>query len=1038
MATIDSKSSSNYPSARWSLDYTIGSSSAGKTTVNYTLYTRGRSGYSSNTALATFCYMKIYDTNGTLLKSYSYDSTSAISFTGQSRDSGSFTVYHDDAGYGGFRVDFNVQFYPYTAQAGLTSSETVDIPTISFAYTKCSAPTSITASGIVAPNGEVLISWSGANDGASNSISGYDIYWKISSNGAAPSTSNNDGKKSVSTTSKSGSATINIGNATRGHTVVFGIVAKGSAGASYYSGIKTGGNVKINSLPTKPSSGSVSPEVISSKGGEVTFTIHTGTDIDSSQTIGLRYATSVSGERKACGTSFTLNLKTGGSYYFWSYDGLEDSAEYIKLNVSVNTTPTVSIVASGTTQQVDSANALSNATYVLNPTITLTNDNNGQQKNNKYNYYIHYSTNNSSWTKQVLWKDDQSNKKTIDDIRTLGYFDLTENGYYYYFSATRNDGLDVSTEVNTSSEKFYIPKRPKLIGIYNTQNYSNINIAEFQGYFSKALSFRFQKDTGYNSLKIYHNSGLIETIPLKTEGNYLCGQWLNNNLTKGTYNFSGEIGHIGNNFYNQAITLGSLYKIENLEAKNLTAKKDFQVYASDTSYSFSIYNTFNVDYDELTSSKYKEYGILDIEKSFYARITIDGKSGKEQFLTIAEKADGMNTVSHTIYFTLTSEQLYNMLPEIENKDKTYVGMLTVGFADVFDNHTETSINYIINYGSIPIASNISIKVNKNKEINTWAFLKEGMPLTISGMIQSYNSRPKLQVLINRIKDGEESGYVAFGEPIELIYKAENIENPQPTLNKPTIYTFSDIEVITIGEIIELEYKVNFKIKIVTDASEDYHYISNKLYIGDINVCGHSSQGEVILDKIDYFSYNKSYLEYQYTNINLGAPTNIDQPNYSLSLIAKLEYRNISETKYSNIINEIGINSLEDFLGTYESGISTDFVFPQDMDAFVCRMIITTTQKVSNDKESYSTTKTLYTNEQAVYNIMPTVSYRKNLLGINATNLYHSDLQNAVLVIGEHSSKNIIYFLSSAGTKKLNTSTGQLSGFVINGGTWDKI
>ena len=68
--------------------------------------------------------------------------------------------------------------------------------------------------------------------------------------------------------------------------------------------------------------------------------------------------------------------------------------------------------------------------------------------------------------------------------------------------------------------------------------------------------------------------------------------------------------------------------------------------------------------------------------------------------------------------------------------------------------------------------------------------------------------------------------------------------------------------------------------------------------------------------------------------------------------------------------------------------------------------------------------------------MPTVSYRKNLLGINATNLYHPDLQNAVLVIGEHSSKNIIYFLSSTGTKKLDTSTGQLSGFVINGGTWD--
>ena len=54
MATIDSQSSPNYPSARWSLEYTIGTSSLGKTEVSYTLYTKGRSGYSSNTALATF------------------------------------------------------------------------------------------------------------------------------------------------------------------------------------------------------------------------------------------------------------------------------------------------------------------------------------------------------------------------------------------------------------------------------------------------------------------------------------------------------------------------------------------------------------------------------------------------------------------------------------------------------------------------------------------------------------------------------------------------------------------------------------------------------------------------------------------------------------------------------------------------------------------------------------------------------------------------------------------------------------------------
>ena len=84
--------------------------------VNYTLYTKGRNGYSSNTALATFCYMNIYDTDGSLLKSYTHNSTSAISFTGQNRDSGSFTVTHNNStGKGSFTVSFSVQFYPYTS-----------------------------------------------------------------------------------------------------------------------------------------------------------------------------------------------------------------------------------------------------------------------------------------------------------------------------------------------------------------------------------------------------------------------------------------------------------------------------------------------------------------------------------------------------------------------------------------------------------------------------------------------------------------------------------------------------------------------------------------------------------------------------------------------------------------------------------------------------------------------------------------------------------------------------------------------------------
>ena len=1039
MATIDSQSSANYPSARWSLEYTIGTSSLGKTTVNYTLYTKGRSGYSSNTALTTFCYMNIYDTDGSLLENYTYDSTSAISFTGQSRSSGSFVVTHNSStGKGSFTVNFNVQFYPYTSQEGLTSSQTVSIPGTSFSYTACSAPTSITASGIVAPNGEITVSWSGASGGTSNSISGYDIYWRITSEGSAPSTSTYTNKTSISSTSSSDSTIINVGTATRGHIVVFGVVTKGSAGSSYYSRITTGGNVKINSKPSKPLGGSVSPTIIPAAGGTVTFTVSPGSDSDG-QTVGLRYATSINGARTPCTSSFSLKLTAAGTYYFWSNDGLEDSDEYITVSVSSNTKPTISIKVSGTTQET--VNILSGATYVLNPTITLTKGNNGQQNNNTYNYYIHYSTDNSTWIKKPLWEKDSSLVKTIDDIRSLGYFtELSTTGYYYYFSATRYDGLDTSDSVTTSSTKYYVSKRPSLKGMFNTQNYENINLSEFQGYFSKALSFIFDRDTGYNSLKIYNGATQIATIPLTVSDNSLRGQWLGINLSKGSYTFTGEIGYASIPFYTTKMTLGSSYKIENLEAKNLEAQTDFQVYEPNITYDFSIYNTFNMNYDELTPSKYKEYGILNISDSFYAKLKIDSAEGKKQSLIIAQTTtNGNSTTNDTLYFSLTAAQLYAMLPTtIADKNKTYTAKLIVGFRDVFGTNTETSIDYIANYSVIPECSNISIKVNDSKEVNTWEYLKESMPLTISGTVKSYNTNPQIQIQINRIKDGIQSGYVNFGSPIDLASKSSSITNITPGQGKPTIYEFSKQEIITIGELTELEYQVNFRVKVITDADSKYYFTGTKLYAGDIKVCGHTSQGAVVLNEADYSSTEvnraTSYLNYRYTNSHPGALTITDNSYYTLTLTAKLEYRKISSLNWDNATSiDIGINSLSSFLTNSNVRQSIIFSFPEDTDAFICRLALTTIQTVTNEAEEYSTTKMVYTNEQAVYNILPTVSYRKNLLGINASNL--NNYENAVVVIGEHSSKNIIYLVSSTGVKQINTSTGALDGFIIDGGEW---
>jgi hypothetical protein len=65
----------------------------------------------------------------------------------------------------------------------------------------------------------------------------------------------------------------------------------------------------------------------------------------------------------------------------------------------------------------------------------------------------------------------------------------------------------------------------------------------------------------------------------------------------------------------------------------------------------------------------------------------------------------------------------------------------------------------------------------------------------------------------------------------------------------------------------------------------------------------------------------------------------------------------------------------------------------------------------------------------VYNISPTISYRKNHLGINYKfSNTEGDFGNAVLIIGQNNTRNEIIFNGN--------DYGKLLGFSATGGTWD--
>ena len=99
-------------------------------------------------------------------------------------------------------------------------------------YTACSAPTSCSLSSTLS-TGNVILSWSGASAGTSNSITGYKIQRCESSNGS--SWGSWADLATVNSTSTSASLTVSPPS-TAGNYYKYRVLTMGSAGPSYYSG----------------------------------------------------------------------------------------------------------------------------------------------------------------------------------------------------------------------------------------------------------------------------------------------------------------------------------------------------------------------------------------------------------------------------------------------------------------------------------------------------------------------------------------------------------------------------------------------------------------------------------------------------------------------------------------------------------------------------------------------------------------------------------------------------------------------------------
>ena len=382
-------------------------------------------------------------------------------------------------------------------------------------YTTCSAPTTVIASGIVTPSGTFTVSWSGASGGTNNTISSYQIYWKVSSDGSAPTTSNYTGTKNVTSTSTSGSTSITLSSATRGYKVVCGVVARGSAGSSYYSGIKTGGSVRINDLPNQPTL-SKSDQTIPSTSNGITVTATAGSDSYSKSTPTVYYSASSNGNKIQYTDGITINPNAGEklTYYFWTYDGLEYSNSK-SITITKNNAPTISI--NGTATQVTTYNALGGTgkigsqlgyAYAIRPNITtnitgtvkitveMTAADSDSDTNSTSSYKYRYLLPNYSLTSTST---SNVNLNTYDIHTVVSKFSeeiqLTKN-IKWRLKFVLNDGIEDSEPVYYPTVgKFYaIARAPSLMGCFNQFSNSDIEDTKEREIWRK-VRMQFYNDT---------------------------------------------------------------------------------------------------------------------------------------------------------------------------------------------------------------------------------------------------------------------------------------------------------------------------------------------------------------------------------------------------------------------------------------------------------------------------------------------------------------------------------------------------------------
>lgn len=992
--------SNSYPTAAWVFSWTSKITSPGVTTVSWTLKTQGRT--SSPTWLETKCLVT-RDGSTVLSNKWNKDNSGAEnSFNPASdyanRDSGSFSVQHNDNGAGSFTITLAGRTYE---TSGGSTSKTFSLDT-NFPYTNCGAPTSvIIKESIQAPSKNIKIEWSGDKGGTSNPVASYLVSYKIGTG---------DWSDSIPATSSPKSITLPAG-AERGAYVQVRVKTIGSV-FGYDSGwTSSTASCKVNVLPGKPTvtvtgAGKNIPSNSSS-----TITATAGSSGDTGQSASVEYKIGTgswttypgpisAGKDKKIGSNCTV--------YFRTKDGLGEYSEEVSVTFKINTT-------SPDFTSGNPAIITSNG----NTKVQISVGGTGGQGTYTYGCYMIDEGGTRYWLGSA-----SSNSFTMEDLRSKKA--VTTKGYKYQIAVSISDGIE-TIWYNSSSYEIKGTKYNLMIKNDKTTTDEieiNPNV-ETTKYFFRYIRL---KPNGLNTsehpqIEILIKNGKDQIVFQETKGWNADGVAFDlNDLARDaryTLYFRARSAYYAPAFSSNKLKLFrvALHSLDNITSSftinPYTTSGDeitFRNFAKEASpetlerYGFkSTSPTIKLTYNKASVNSAILFSTADT-----CKVALNQTNALTLFSSISQTKT--TATSATVTYTLTNDYGYSV---------SGTSVIKVLYVDGTTKPKDTD-----SFSEIPSKILHVITPKSSADSENWASrVIEGSLVKVRCTYKGYH--PIRKIVISGLNGA--------------ISKTETVTSDEVS---STQKEYSENVDLKIGKIKSDADNLELTITMYNSAGQSFSKTLS--YKGNddkkIPVC-RLSEGRAVISKGEWTEENNNQkLTVHFVCSDFGYTTDIDYDNFLVQAYYKNQSGSYTLLQSSGGTGTvINVSNPEDYRSKVFDLTSEPDEFPSSPKTsgfitikFKCTGSISGTTSYDS---SHAASCSWWTNELLVYKASPTLSYRKNKVGVNYS-FPQDGLEKPAFVVGEHSEASVVYFKGANHTIKIDIATAKIEGAIINCGSWD--